>query len=93
MLCLVFVFSSVFRVFEEKQVFQASFRLKKQFGKKPEAIGLITALLGALDHTCSMIEMRKLRSSTQAKDTCDRAHSCARKLNMMTLWANQLSSN
>ena len=62
MLCFVFVFSSVFTVFEEKQVFQASFRLKKQFEKKLEAIGLIAALLSALDSTYNRIE----RNNAQA---------------------------
>jgi hypothetical protein len=40
MFCVVFMFSNIFRVFEEKQVFLASFKLKRQFGKTLEAIGL-----------------------------------------------------
>jgi hypothetical protein len=47
-----FFFFFVFRVFEENQVFLASFKLKRQIGKKLEAIGLITAH-SRLECTCA----------------------------------------
>jgi hypothetical protein len=40
-------------VFEEKQVFPANFRLKRQIGKKLEAIGLIVAQ-SRLERTCAL---------------------------------------